>query len=85
MPRRIKPFEIDAIVLAEANSTTGRYKVFLAEHIVDAQSCYDVGCFHLRNGQMIRKHYRNREEALARWEELKTQLTESGNVIADIG
>ena len=73
----IKP--IDAVVLAEALSITGRYKVFPAQHWIEKNSsivpCYDVGAVKLHRGQVTRQHFLSKEEAVAKWEDFRGMMT----------
>ena len=72
--------KIDAIILSEVISTSGKYKAFFAQHYRGDGSCYDVGTFNTETGKVIRRHYPSKVEALAFWEEFRTKITEEAQM-----
>ncbi len=70
--------KINAIILSEVTSTSGKYKAFFAQHYRYDAQCYDVGTFNTETGETIRRHYPAKVEALAFWETFRNQITEKG-------
>ena len=75
--------KIDATIIIEEKSYSGKYEIFIATHFRKrpagftsdgAQQCWDVGSRNTTNGEVIRRHYFNQQEALAFWEEFKTAM-----------
>lgn len=66
--------KIDAVVLAKATSTSGKYEIFFAEHYIASGPCYDVGSYNLATAEVVRRHYLAKEEALRFWERFKEDM-----------
>lgn len=78
----IQASKLNCVVLADAISTTGKYYIFLGEHYVKGIQCYDVAALArtdqvdvFAKGVVIRRHYRDKAEALAYWQEFRDKMT----------
>ncbi len=73
--------KIDATIITEEKSYSGKYEIFLATHFVrkgdGSQQCWDVGSRNTTNGEVIRRHYFNQQEALAFWQQFSTAMMQS--------
>lgn len=72
--------KIDGIILGQVISTSGKYKIFFLTHFNGKQACWDVGVFNNKTGEVTRRHYSDKVEALAYWEEFSTKMTEKGGL-----
>ena len=59
-------------------STSGKYTIFFGEHFNGTEACHDVGALNLQTGELIRRHYINRDEAGNAWEEFKQEMRGAG-------
>jgi hypothetical protein len=69
---------IDAIKLFSFKSTSGKYDGFLATHYDGKQQCYDVGTFNNATGEVVRRHYKKREVAIAFYSNFRDKMTAQG-------
>lgn len=67
--------KVDIVILGSAVSTSGKYGLFLGEHYISGFPCYDVGAFNKASGEIVRRHYRDKAQALCFWEDFQTQMT----------
>lgn len=81
MSDRLAKGKIDRIILASCTSTSSKYQLLLAEHIVAGRFCYDVIAFNNWTGLSISRHYRedlsdeiNKSEALRIYDEYREKL-----------
>lgn len=63
------------VILARAVSTTGKYYIFLGTHYNGLTQCYDVGSLNKVTGEIVRRHYKQKDEAYAYWQEFRTDMT----------
>lgn len=82
----IQTSRLGCIVLSDAISTTGKYYLFLGQHLVKGFPCYDVVAM-ARTGQTrgvaVHRHYNdpslsseaNKAAALAYWDEFREKMT----------
>ena len=87
MPNILKG-KVERVVIAEATSTTGKYWICLAQHLVKGFPCYDVlarARTSERGGMDLIRHYspynpdgsvndHNKEHALAYWNEFRDAM-----------
>ena len=70
--------KIDASIITEEKSYSGKYEIFIATHFVckrgETLQCWDIGSRNISNGEVIRRHYLNQQEALAFWEQFSTAM-----------
>lgn len=57
--------KINATIISEVVSTSGKYNVFLAVHFQHGEKCFDVGTFNTKDGSVVRRHYSSQPEAIA--------------------
>lgn len=78
----IHPDRVDRVILADAVSTTGKYYIFLGQHMVHGSQCYDIAAM-ARTGEhqgfaFIRHYYdipNAKEIAYAYWSEFRDKMT----------
>lgn len=75
-PRRIK----DIVIITKALSTSGKYEIFYGEHIRAGKQCFDVGSLNGKSGEIVRRHYSTKEEALAFWEDFHQRMTSPDSI-----
>lgn len=63
------------IVLGSTLSTTGKYWIAIGHHWKGAHQCHDVISVNQQNGEIIKRHYKSKEEALIFWETFYQQMT----------
>lgn len=74
---------IERIIISDATSTSGKYYIFLGQHLVGGFPCYDV-CATVRTsttgGALIAKHFpsakdpKAREHALILWDQFRDAM-----------
>lgn len=67
--------QVKMIILARAVSTTGKYYIFLGTHFNGKIQCYDIGSLNKVTGEIVRRHYKQKDEAYAYWQEFRTEMT----------
>lgn len=80
------PKRLERIVLTQVISTSGKYQLFLCEHIVNGSFCYDVVALNVETKLVVSRHYRsdpsdslNKSEALRVFDHYREQLTKPAN------
>lgn len=75
------PSKLDRIILAQCLSTSGKYQLFLAEHILHGKFCYDVAALNKETGLIVSRHYNlskedsvNKAEALRIYDQYRENL-----------
>lgn len=78
----IQVSKLGCVVLSDCISTTGKYYAFLGEHLVKGIPCYDVCAMATTStiedahaGVAIRRHYKDKVEALTFWETFRAKMT----------
>ena len=79
----VKPDTVERIILAEAVSTTGKYKIMLAQHLISGFPCFDI-CAVARTsdsgGRLVARHYaqaldpKAKEHALIVWDKFRDRM-----------
>lgn len=73
---------LDRVILASCISTSGKWRLLLAEHIINGSFCYDVVGVNVQTGEITSRHYRspgvapeaNRAEALRVYDGFREKL-----------
>ena len=80
MPNLIGEKKVDIQILSEDWSTSGKYKIFYGVHFAKiaggVQSCWDVGSINTVSGEVTRRHYEYKDQAIAYWDEFRNKMTE---------
>ncbi len=80
---QITPDRIERVILASVQSTSGKYRLILAQHIVHGMFCYDVLSLNNLTSEVLCRHYNNqpcsdeanKAAALAYYDEMRDKLT----------
>lgn len=63
------------VVLKNATSASGKYRLFFGYHYLQGVTCYDVGTVNHENGEIVSRHYQDKSEALRCFYEYEKNLT----------
>lgn len=74
---------VERVILTSCVSTSGKYRLMLAEHIRSGSFCYDVIVLNTKTNELITRHYgkkeysdeANKAEALRIYDDLRAKLT----------
>ena len=61
-------------VLQKKVSTSGKYNIFYGTHVVEGRFCYDVAAMNTITGELIRRHYKAKDEAITYWDEFQEKM-----------
>ena len=64
------PFQI----LQHKVSTSGKYKIYYGTHIVEGNYCWDVAAVNTITGELIRRHYAAKDEAILYWDRFSEEM-----------
>lgn len=61
-------------VLQSKVSTSGKYKIYYGTHINEGHYCWDVAVVNTVTGELIRRHYKAKDEAIVYWDEFQEKM-----------